>query len=220
MNDLIRVEFHSHTYYSPDSLTQPSDLIRVSKRKGIDRLVITDHNLIIGAQETKQIDPEYVIIGEEIMTNEGEILAAFVKEVVPPFLSPKETIDRLRDQDAFISVSHPFDPLREGSWKRDNLKAIADQVDAIETFNARCFFPWYNWQAERFAREHNLPGTHGSDAHTPGEVGAGTILLPSFNDAASLREAIHHAVSPPLRLLMPWVHFSSSYAKWVKRRRK
>jgi predicted metal-dependent phosphoesterase TrpH len=161
-----------------------------------------------------------VIIGEEIMTNQGEILAAFVEEVVPPFLSAEETIARLREQGAFISVSHPFDPLREGGWKENDLQAIADKVDAIETFNARCFFPWYNWRAERFAKAHNLPGTHGSDAHTPGEVGAGTILLPPFEDADGLREAIQHAVSPPLRLLMPWVHFSSSYAKWVKRRRK
>ena len=217
MTDLICVDFHNHTYYSPDSLTKIEDLIRVSKRRGIDKLIITDHNLIVGALEAQQIAPDYVIVGEEIMTNQGEILAAFVKEVVPPFLSPAETIERLREQDAFISVSHPFDKLRSGGWRLDDLLAIADKVDAIETFNARCFFPWYNWQAESFARDHDLPGTHGSDAHAPGEVGAGTILLPPFEDAESLRAVIRQAQSPALRLLMPWVHLNSTYAKWVKR---
>ena len=32
------------------------------------------------------------------MTTEGEILAAFVKEVIPKGLTPLETIQKLRDQ--------------------------------------------------------------------------------------------------------------------------
>ncbi len=43
------------------------------------------------------------------MTTKGEILAAFVTEEIPRGLSPQETIQRLRDQGAFISVSHPFE---------------------------------------------------------------------------------------------------------------
>ena len=103
------VEFHCHTNFSKDSLTEPVDLVKAARRKGIDRLVITDHNSIGGARAAQALDPELVIVGEEILTTRGEILAAFVKEEIPARLSPQETIKRLKDQGAFISVSHPFD---------------------------------------------------------------------------------------------------------------
>jgi predicted metal-dependent phosphoesterase TrpH len=78
----LRVEFHCHTIASKDSLTRPADLIDTCRRKGIDRVVVTDHNTIAGARAAQAIDPELVIIGEEIATTSGEILAAFVKEEI------------------------------------------------------------------------------------------------------------------------------------------
>ena len=70
------------------------------------------------------------------MTTGGEILAAFVTEEMSPFLTPQETIRRLRDQGAFISVAHPLDDHR--GWSLEALEAITPLVDAIEVFNARC----------------------------------------------------------------------------------
>src|SRR5512140_1840648 len=98
---MLRTEFHCHTRYSKDSLTEPRDLVRACARKGIDRVIITDHDTVAGARAAKEIDPERVIVGEEIMTTRGEILAAFVAEEVPPGLSPEETIRTLREQGAF-----------------------------------------------------------------------------------------------------------------------
>ena len=110
----LRVEFHCHTIASKDSLTRPRDLVDTCRRKGIDRVVVTDHNTVAGARAAHVLDPELIIVGEEIMTTRGEILAAFVSEEVPIGLSPQETIRRLKDQGAFISVSHPFDRWRAG----------------------------------------------------------------------------------------------------------
>jgi predicted metal-dependent phosphoesterase TrpH len=214
-----RVEFHSHTSASKDCLTPPEKMIKACIRKGIDRLVVTDHNTIAGALEAKELDPERVIIGEEIMTRSGELLAAFVTEEIPPGLSPEETIERLRDQDAFISVSHPFDSMRKGAWQLADLLAIRDKVDAIEIFNARCILPGYNDQARDFAIENGLAGTTGSDAHTTFELGAATMLLPEFDDSNSLRNSLSQ-VQNKLKLLPPWVHFSSTYAKWIKKLRR
>ena len=73
-NVMITLEFHCHTYASKNSLTRPADLIKTARRKGLNRLVITDHNSITGALEAREIDPELVIVGEEIMTTSGEIL--------------------------------------------------------------------------------------------------------------------------------------------------
>ncbi len=215
-NRLLRVDFHCHTTYSKDSLTTPEKLLAACRRKGIDRLAITDHNTIEGALRARELDPERVIVGEEILTTQGELLAYFLEEEIPAGLTPQATIERLKEQGAFISVSHPFDILRKGHWSLEALLEILPQIDAIETFNARCLWPGFNWQAQRFARQHSLPGTHGSDAHAAFEIGRGTLLLPPFHDAESLRESLKKAISPALILSMPWVHFTSRYAVWRK----
>ncbi len=216
---MIRLEFHCHTIYSKDSLTTPERLLKTCRAKGIDRLVITDHNTIAGAMRAKELDPDRVIVGEEIMTTQGELLVAFVEECVPPGLPPLEAIARLREQGAFISVSHPFDFLRQGFWSESALLEIAPLVDAIETFNARCYRASFNEKALAFATQHGLSGTVGSDAHALFEVGRATMTLPDFDDAASLKEALKVA-RYTVSLSSPWVHLTSRYAVWRKKLRR
>lgn len=213
----LRVEFHCHTDASRDSLTSPRTLVEASRRKGIDRVVITDHNTIAGARAAQALDPELVIVGEEIMTTQGEILAAFVREEIPRGLTPRETIRRLQDQEAFISVSHPFDRLRSGGWQEANLLQILPQVDAIEVYNSRCMLPGFNREARRFAAKHGLAGTVGSDAHAPFELGRSLLLLEPFEDAKSLRRVIG-AARQKVKWSPPWFHFSSRYAAAQKRK--
>lgn len=213
----VRIEFHCHTIYSKDSLLQPDKLVRLARDKGLDRLVVTDHNTIAGALYARELDPGRIIIGEEIMTTRGELLAAFVTQEIPRDLPPLEAIKRLRQQGAFISVSHPFDALRNGHWELPDLLAILPYVDAIETFNARCMSASYNTQAQTFAREHSLLGTAGSDAHAGFEVGRASMRLPDFHDAASLKAALAQAEFD-MRLSSPLVHFTSRYAVWYKKR--
>jgi predicted metal-dependent phosphoesterase TrpH len=189
-NHTLRVEFHCHTEFSHDSLTTAEQLISICRRRGIDRVVVTDHNTIAGALAAKELDPELVIVGEEILTTEGELLAAYVRDEVPQGLPPKEAIARLRSQGAFISVSHPFDVTRGANWKPGTLEQIAPLVDAVEVFNARCLKRSFNHKAAEFAKAHGLPGTVGSDAHTRPEYGRATLRLPEFDDAAGLKRAM------------------------------
>jgi hypothetical protein len=214
-----RVEFHCHTIYSKDSLMRPEAMLAACRRKGIDRIIVTDHNTLAGALYAQRLDAGRVIVGEEIMTSQGELLAAFVSEEIPAGLPPKEAIRRLREQGAFISVSHPFDHLRSGRWKAEELLEIVPLIDAIEIFNARCIQPEFNRQAEDFARQHGLAGTVGSDAHTAFELGRATLLLAEFGDAEGLRQALSAAL-PRVTLSSPWVHVTSRFAVWYKKRAK
>ncbi|HEX2979366.1 MAG TPA: PHP domain-containing protein [Anaerolineaceae bacterium] len=213
--DIITVEFHCHTRYSKDSLVPVERLLAECRKKGIDRVVVTDHNEIIGGVEAARLDPQRVIVGEEVMTTRGELLAAYVTEKVPRGLEPREAIARLRAQGAFISVSHPFDTVRNGAWALEDLLEIAPLVDAIETFNSRCMDAKPNEEAQAFAREHNLAGTAGSDAHTLQELGRATLRLPPFDGPESLKAALVHAQIVG-RLSSPWVHFMSMYARMRK----
>lgn len=208
---MLRVEFHCHTIASADSLTRPQALLDACRRKGIDRVVVTDHNTVVGARAAHALDPELVIVGEEILTTRGEILAAFVTEEIPPYLSPHETIRRLRDQGAFISVSHPFDRFREGGWREEDLLEILPLVDAIEVFNSRCMDRRFNDEARLFAEKHNIAGTVGSDAHAAFELGRSVLLLDQFEGPEGLREVIRQGI-PQTKPSPPWFLLASRYA--------
>lgn len=212
----FRVEFHCHTIYSKDSLTRPEDLVKTCRRKGIDRVVVTDHNTIAGARAAQEIDPELVIVGEEIMTTRGEILAAFVSEEIPKGLTPGETIRRLKDQGAFISVSHPFDRWRSGHWQKQDLLEIVPGVDAIEVYNSRCMLPEFNETAQQFAEMHQLAGTVGSDAHTAFELGQSLMELEPFRGPEGLRSVIRRGI-PRVRRSPAWVRLTSRYAVVYKK---
>ena len=212
----LSVEFHCHTIFSKDSLTRPEDLVSTCRRKGIDRVVVTDHNTIAGARAAFALDPDLIVVGEEIMTTRGEILAAFVREEIPEGLTPEETIRRLRDQGAFISVSHPFDRWRSGSWQESDLLEILPQVDAIEVYNSRCMLPRFNQEARQFAEKHNVPGTVGSDAHAAFELGQSLMMVERFNQPGELRIVIRKGI-PNVRWSPPWVHLTSRYSTLYKR---
>ena len=213
---MLKVEFHCHTNASKDSLTRPPDLVEACHRKGIDRLIITDHNTIAGAQAAHALDPQLVIVGEEIMTTRGEILAAFVREEIPKGLSPAETIQRLKDQGAFISVSHPFDEWRQGGWQEADLLEILPHVDAIEVYNSRCMLPSFNHVAHQFAERYDIAGTVGSDAHAAFEVGRSLMLLEPFEGPAEMREVIRGG-SARVKWSPPWFHLTSRYASIRKK---
>jgi predicted metal-dependent phosphoesterase TrpH len=214
MSRPLRVEFHCHTIFSRDSLNFIPGLIENAKKRNVDRLVITDHNSIEGAVIAKKLDPQLIIIGEEIMTTKGELLAAYVSETIPAMLAPAEAIKRLRDQGAFISVSHPFD-LRRHGWALPDLEAITGLVDAIEIFNSRCTFPSQNIDAQKYARQFHLPGTAGSDAHIPFEVGRAVLVVPEFQNAEELKSVIAQA-ELDCRLSPWWVHLGSGVARLYK----
>ncbi len=204
-------EFHAHSIYSKDSLSTLERMIETCRKKCIDRLILTDHNTIKGAREAKKLAPDLIIIGEEIMTTKGEILAAFVTEEIPAMLTPQETLARLKEQDAFISVSHPFDFTRSGHWQEADLLEILPDIDAIETFNSRCLLPRMNAQAQEFAHRHDIASTVGSDAHTLFELGRATLTLPKFNSARELRQVIRQGM-PKTRQTGIHARFASRYA--------
>ncbi len=216
MNETWKVELHSHTLYSKDCLTRLDAVIDSCQRKGIDRIAITDHNTAEGALALAKRAPDLVIVGEEIMTTQGELLGYFMQESIPAGLTPAETIQRLRAQGAVISVAHPYDRLRKGAWAEADLLKIIDQVDALEIFNARCLYAEDNRKAAALAAAHAKPGTVGSDAHIAYEFGRATLTMQPFESAGDFYESIKRAI--PVTALSPaWVHLFSKQAKWLKK---
>jgi predicted metal-dependent phosphoesterase TrpH len=211
-NSTLKIDLHLHTCASADSALRPAEVIKIAKKRGLDRICITDHNTIAGALAAQRLDPEFVIVGEEIEVKPGgEILAFFVREEVPPRLSPEETLARLAAQGAVISVSHPFD-FRRHPWPEALLASLVPRLDAVETFNARIYTAKDNERATRFAITHHLAMTAGSDAHTAMEIGAAYLEIPVFTNAAEFRAGLSQATIQG-KLSPTWIHLFSMINK-------
>jgi predicted metal-dependent phosphoesterase TrpH len=212
-----RIDLHMHTSASPDSKTDPRALVERARDVGLNRIAVTDHNVIEGALEAHRLAPDLVIVGEEIETETGgELIAYFVREAVPSHLSVQETIRRLREQGAVISISHPVDSLRNSALGEKVTLEIIEQVDALEVFNARCLRGADNARAGELARRYGKAVTAGSDAHTLGELGRGYLTLPPFRSTPQAFLASLAQATAGGRLSGIWPHFWSTFAKLGK----
>jgi predicted metal-dependent phosphoesterase TrpH len=210
------IDLHCHTRYSPDSLTTVEALLYWMDRRGLDMVSITDHNTIAGALDFQSRAPDRFLVGEEIKTSQGELLALFVVEEVPPGLSIQETIDRVRVQGGLVGVSHPLDRVRGEAVGPDVLDDIHIQLDFVEVLNARTTFPSDNQRARELAARWGLPGSAGSDAHAPFEVGRAYVNIAPFDGPAGFLDGLARGQVCG-RLSIPLVHFFSMYAKWRRR---
>ena len=212
----MRADLHCHTRYSPDSLNTLEGLLRQMDRRGIDVVAITDHDQVAGALEFARQAPGRFIVGEEVKTAQGEVLALFIHELVPPGLSPAETIERIHSQGGLAGVSHPLDRVRQEAIGAQVLDEIHEQLDFIEVMNARAVFPADNRQAHEKAVRWGLPGSAGSDAHIRIEVGRAYVELPGFEGPDDFLDCLAQGQIGG-RVSSPLVHFSSTYARWLRR---
>ena len=161
---------HVHTLHSERcGWMKPERLVKHAKEKGLDGLAVTDHNTIDGAREVFNIvrDEQMelsVIIGEEITTDRGEILAYFIdREIEPgPF---EEALSAIKRAGGISAIPHPFEKIRKGFR---GVETVIGDVNAIEVLNSRCRF---NRKAFDLCLAHKKPMLGGSDAHFYSEVG-------------------------------------------------
>lgn len=211
------MDLHIHTHFSVDSLAQIRDILEQARRRGLDRIAITDHNCIEGARIAHEQDPEFVIVGEEVKTEVGEVIAYYVQEEVPRGLPLIQTLSLLEEQGAVVSIPHPLDRVRSSALGPCHTQRIIDRVDALEVLNSRCLWAADNQRAACLAQAHRKLATAGSDAHIPYEVGLCGLYMPPFaHTPDDFRRAL--ALSTPFGRPGPyWTHFASTYARHRKR---
>jgi len=219
----VKLDMHTHSEFSPDSRTPLKAQAAALKAAGIDVVCATDHNTIEGALRLRELaDGVRVIVGEEISSRDGEIIGLFLEQPVPRDRSAEETIALIKEQGGIVSIPHPFSRNRLYHIKRAALERVYSQIDCIEIFNAREAFAADNRRAEAFAKEHDLPGAVGSDAHRVSEIGRAWIEVDEFagrdDFVAALRGGSVHG-----RLTGSAIHLATRYdvfRKWLGRRRK
>jgi predicted metal-dependent phosphoesterase TrpH len=173
------LDLHCHTSASFDCLASPGSQVRAAVSRGLTHLAITDHDRIDGALRARDAAPDglTVIVGEEVKTADGDLIALFLERAVAPGRPARETIEAVRAQGGLVGIPHPFDRYR-GSMLRDpRLEAIGPLVDWVEAHNARVVGGSGNQRAAEFAHELELPGVAVSDAHSTLEVGVAYTVV-------------------------------------------
>lgn len=186
----VRVELHVHTDRSDDAVSSYADLEEAAERSGVRFYAITDHDTIEGALALRDRGKTGVIVGEEVTTALGDVIGLFLRERVPPGLSPEETMDRIHEQGGLVYVPHPFDRKRKTRLFREAVERCAPRIDILEVRNGRTPHEEDNARAAAFAAEKGIAGAFGSDAHTPRELGAIYHEVPAFETAADFLRAI------------------------------
>lgn len=209
---LLKADLHIHTKYSMDCDMELETIIARCHDHGINCIAIADHGTIEGAQRMQELAPFPVIIAEEILTPQGEIMGVFLRHGIPSGLSVRETIDRIKAQDALVCLPHPFDTVRRLRMSRKELDEIVGEVDIIEAFNARSTLSRTSVKAHAFADRHGIVKSAGSDAHSPVEIGNGRVEMPPFEDRDGFLQALSEGTISGNRT-NPLVHFLSLWAR-------
>lgn len=226
---LAFADFHCHTRHSPDSRLGEDRFIDLAIERGLTHVAVTDHNTIDGsvavrARVAARGDEERltVILGEEVSSADGEIVALFIEATIPRDLSAEATADAIHAQGGLVSVPHPFDPFRKSHIRPEPLERLAasGRIDMIEVFNSRVTLGRHNELSAEFATRHGIPAIACSDSHTAMEVAMSFNALPVFDTAAELKVSLarnewHGSRTTKL------VHLGTRWAaaaNWVERR--
>lgn len=180
-----KYDLHMHTTYSLCSSNKPKDLLEIAKKQGLDGIAITDHNCIKGAQEVKKLNKDKdfeVIIGEEIKTDYGDLIALYIKKEIinKDFF---KAVEEVKKQGGITIIPHPFRPIPWLKFKYP-IRKLVGKIDAIEVFNSRNI-GIANKLAEKSIEGLDFAKVGSSDAHLTFDIGKGYTLF-----KGDLREAI------------------------------
>ena len=186
--ELGKADMHLHTLYSDGTASVQAVLDHVERATDLDLIAITDHERIDGAQRAAEIHAGGgysfdLVIGEEVTTRRGHLLALFVSERIPALRPLDETIERVHDQGGIAIAPHAMAPLTPSLGRASLLRSRAadprHQLDALELMN-----PSTAGRSRRATRRRlndevlGLAAVGNSDAHVLEGIGTGMDLVP------------------------------------------
>ncbi len=178
----MKVDFHTHTYHSYDCDMKPIKILKLAKERGLDGIIINDHDTIKGGLECKKINPYddlLVIVGAEIRTDIGDVTGIFLKEEIKS-RHYKDVINEIKSQGGISILNHPF--------VQHKLEGVDFSVfDFIEGYNGRLTTEQNN-KALQLANTHGKLVISGSDAHTYSEIANCYTII---DDEVSLKPNDH-----------------------------
>lgn len=173
-----KADTHVHCDYSgynhlglmkfPESVIDPEVQVDDARRRGINVLAITDHNETAGGRRAQKYAEKFgdidVIVGDEVMTDQGEVIGLWLTETPKMFMSPEETVDIIHEQGGLAIAPHPFSVHVDGMQE----KIFELPIEGFEVINGGHPDCYSNWFAQRVmdAYPGRWAAMSGSDAHS------------------------------------------------------
>ena len=178
----MKLDMHIHSKYSYDSFSEPSRIVKLAKRKGLDVISITDHdNMKVYEKLPHKLDI-IVVRGMEIKTDMGDVTGLFLNEEIKS-RSFFKVVDEIRGQDGLVVLPHPF-------RRKCEPTELVEYVDLVEIINARSRNS-ENVEARKLCENFGKKQITGSDAHTYFEIGrVVTEIEGHSNDLGELKKAL------------------------------
>jgi hypothetical protein len=195
-----QADLHLHSAVGDGLASVPQILDYVEHQTDLDVIAITDHDDVAGALEARDLAASgryrfEVVVGTEITTRQGHLLAYGVERRYRMFRSLRDSIAEVHDEGGWVVVPHPL------SWLTLSAGAIAlrrllrsddprVRPDAIELFNPSIAGRVAHARARRLNAERlGLAETGGSDAHHLTLIGTARTTFPG-RTAADFRAAV------------------------------
>jgi predicted metal-dependent phosphoesterase TrpH len=178
-----KADLHIHSEWS-DGLPSIREILdHVENNTNLDLIAITDHDMIEGALEAREISAQKkyrfdIIVGMEVTTLEGHLLAYDLAKPLRMMKPLDWTIQAIRDQGGWCLLPHPMSPLIRSIGRRGIRRVMHDTrtgicFDGIEVINPSIAGKVIAGKVRRFNRdEAHLPETGGSDSHTLALIGS------------------------------------------------
>jgi predicted metal-dependent phosphoesterase TrpH len=194
-----RADLHVHTLASDGTDGVEAILAHVTAMTDLDVLGIADHERIDAAIAARALARARglrveIVVGEEVTTRDGHLLALFVEERLRPFRSMRTTIGEIHEQGGIAIPAHPLFPypLCAQGWTLRRLLESGDprvRPDALEAFNPTTFGRLVHERVGAFAAAHGVATVGSSDAHEAAAIGTGVTTFPG-RTAEDVRRAI------------------------------
>ena len=195
---LGRADLHIHTLAS-DGTSGIVEILELVEARDLDVIAITDHERVDAALAARSMARDRgmrieVIVGEEVTTLGGHLLALFLEAPVRPLRSLRSTIAEIHDRGGLAIPAHPLVPypLCAQGFALRRLLGESDtryHPDGLETFNPTTLGRPFHDRVVRFAAEFELAALGNSDAHTAEAIGTAWTSFPG-ETADDLRQAV------------------------------
>ena len=133
---VLEVDLHSHTRFA-DGFLSPFDLVIQARRRGLDALAITDHNILfpalMGRWYARASGGPTILVGEEITARDYHVHGVGLTERIDASLPLDRVIDEAHRQGGIIIVAHPV----KRFWPA--LVPLRGRFDATEVMHPLAF---------------------------------------------------------------------------------
>jgi predicted metal-dependent phosphoesterase TrpH len=194
-----RADLHIHTLASDGVSSVAQILVYAQNEAHLDVIAITDHERVDAAHaaramaQARSMDLQ-VIVGEEVTTRSGHVVALFIEERIRPWGSLRSTVAQIHDQGGLAIIAHPLVPYPLCASARSIKRLLAEKdaiyhPDGIEAFNPTTAGMRWAKRAPEFINEVGSAAIGASDAHRAEHVGFAVTTFEG-SSAEDVRRAI------------------------------